>query len=143
MTATAAPLAVSSDRRTGLRALAWVLQVLFGVAFIAAGAMKGFSPIADLHAKMAWATSWPDPVIRFIGISELLGGIGLILPSLTRIKPVLTPVAGFALAFVMVLAAGVHAMRAEWGGIGVNAVLGAGTFAAGWLRLKVVPIAPR
>jgi len=63
------------------------------------------------------------PLVRFIGVTELLGGLGLILPALTGIQPGLTIWAGLGLALIMVLAAGFHAMRREFSGIGVNVVL--------------------
>ena len=59
----------------------------------------------------------------FIGISELLGGLGLLLPAITGMLPWLTPLAAAALALVMLLAAGFHASRKEWSGIAFNTVL--------------------
>jgi DoxX-like protein len=60
---------------------------------------------------------------RFIGICELLGGLGLLLPALTGILPWLTPLAATGLALIMILAIGFHASRREWSAIGFNSVL--------------------
>ncbi len=61
--------------------------------------------------------------VRLIGVSELLGGLGLILPAATGIAVLLTPIAAACLAFVMVLAAATHIRRKEPPGVAVNAVL--------------------
>ncbi len=100
----------------------WVVQVLLGLMFIFAGFTKTFRPLDTLVKTMGWVEHTP-PLVRFIGVTELLGGIGLILPALTGIQPGLTIWAGLGLALIMVLAAGFHAMRREFSGIGVNVVL--------------------
>ena len=68
----------------------WVLQVLLALVFLMAGGMKLVTPIADILAQgpqMAWAGDMPVIVVRFIGLVEVLGAIGLILPAITRIQP--------------------------------------------------------
>ena len=57
-------------------------------------------PIADLAEKMVWPGVVPAELVRFIGLSEFAAAIGLILPAATRIKPVLTPLAGVGLATI-------------------------------------------
>ena len=121
----------------------WGVQFLLGFAFLAAGVMKATTPIPELLAKMAWVESVPGPLVRFIGVSELLGGIGLLLPSLTGIKPQLSALAGAGLAVVMVLASGLHATRGEYGAIGINVVLGGLAAFVAWGRHKKAPIEPR
>ncbi len=101
----------------------WILQVLVALAFIGAGAMKTFQPVATIAQRMAWAGQVPPALVRFIGISELLGGIGLILPALTGILPWLTVAAALGLVVVMVLAAGFHAQRHEYNQIAPSLVL--------------------
>ena len=61
-------------------------------------------------------------MVTFIGVSELLGGLGLILPYATGIAPILTPVAALGLGLVMILAAGFHAKRKENQAIGMNII---------------------
>jgi putative oxidoreductase len=60
-------------------------------------------PIEELSKSMAWVNDFSIGMVRFIGASELLGGIGLLLPSLLRIRPFLTPLAALGLFIVMVL----------------------------------------
>ena len=71
----------------------WAAQIVLGLAFVMAGSMKSFTPYPELAHKMAWVSAVPEGLVRFIGISELFGGLGLILPAATRIKPWLTPLA--------------------------------------------------
>ena len=93
-----------APRGRGLRIGLWGAQILLGLAFGMAGVMKTTMPIAELAQKMVWPGALPPAMVRFIGTSELLGAIGLILPSLTRIKPRLTPLAAAGLALIQVLA---------------------------------------
>lgn len=127
----------------GLHLGLWVVQVLIGLAFLMAGLGKSTQPIAELGKNMPWALAVPEALVRFIGVSELLGGLGLILPSATRIQPKLTGFAAVGLVIVMVLAAGFHATRGEYPGIGVNVVLGGLAAFVAWGRLVKAPIAPR
>jgi len=124
----------------------WVLQVGLGALFIAAGVMKlGISQeqIVAMGQEQAWVLRVPEALIRFIGASELAGGLGLILPAATRIKTWLTPLAAAGLTTVMVLAAGVHALSGEFAAITVNAVLGTLTALVAYGRFKSAPIASR
>jgi hypothetical protein len=112
----------------------WIVQILVGAAFTMAGVMKSTRPIPELAAKMPWVKDYSPGTVRFIGVSELFGGIGLILPWALGIAPILTPLAAVGLVVVMVLAAAYHAKHGEWAGIGINAVLGGlATFVA-WGR---------
>lgn len=139
----AVAISATSNPQKGLRTALWIVQILLGVAFTLAGATKAFQPMEALAAPMPWTVMMGAGMTRFIGISELLGGLGLVLPSLTRIQPRLTAAAGAALALVMVLAAGFHASRGEFGGIAVNAVLGGLAAFVAWGRYQKAPIAPR
>jgi hypothetical protein len=75
----------------------WVVQVLLALAFASAGAIKLISPDEVLTA---WYP-FPAAFIRFIGVCELLGAVGLILPGLLRIRQGLTPLAAAGLAIIM------------------------------------------
>lgn len=118
----------------------WVAQILLGAMFIMAGAMKTFQPVEALAESLPWVTSTSAALVKFIGISELLGGIGLLLPSLLRIKPNLTVWAAIGLAVVMILAAGFHASRGEYSAIGMNLTLMAIAAFIAWGRSKKAPI---
>ncbi len=101
----------------------WVVQGLLALAFLLAGAMKSFAPLENLKKNMAWVGQVPVGLVRFIGVAELLGGIGLILPAVTHILPWLTAAAAIGLVLVMISAAVYHASHKEWSSIGVNVVL--------------------
>lgn len=92
----------------------WILNGLLALAFIAAGSMKVLRPKSALVASgMAWADDFADPTVKLIGAAELIGGVGLILPLLTGIAPILTPIAATALTVVMAGAVVVHLRRKE------------------------------
>jgi MYXO-CTERM domain-containing protein len=112
----------------------WGLQVLLALAFGAAGVMKLVTPVDQLAASgMAWTTALPPIAVTLIGVAEVLGAVGLILPAATRIRPELTPVAAAALGIMQVLAAVFHVARGEGTQVPVNlvlALLAFGVFAA-------------
>lgn len=121
----------------------WIVQVLLALAFLAAGFMKLTMPIDQLAQSMVWPGDIPAWLVRFIGLAELAGGLGVVLPALTRIQPQLTPLAGAGLALVMFLAAGFHLTRGEFGFIVPNIVLLALAAFVAYGRWQVAPIAPR
>ena len=100
----------------------WILQILLGLVFIAAGYNHGFN-IKKARTQMVWMNAVSDNLLVFIGASEILGGVGLILPAVTRILPVLTAWAATGLAVVMVLAAVFHLTRREYQNIIFNLIL--------------------
>lgn len=92
----------------------WIINGLLALAFVFAGAMKALSPQAKLIANgMAWAEDFGPTPIKLIGIAEFFGGIGLILPLLLNLAPILTPVAAAALAVLMAAAVVVHIRRKD------------------------------
>lgn len=132
--------------RFTLNGALWTLQVLFGFFFAGSGFGKVLLYDSVLYAAapraVAWYAAVPQPLIVFIGICEVLGGIGLILPAMTGIRPKLTPLAAAALTLTMVLAAGFHILRGEFALVPANLLLGgvAAVIAVGRGRLR--PIAP-
>jgi uncharacterized membrane protein YphA (DoxX/SURF4 family) len=118
----------------------WVVQVLAGVMFIAAGAMKAFRAEQAAQSGMKWVSDVSHGLVTFIGVSELLGGLGLILPAVSGVLPWLTPLAGACLALVMLLAAGFHLSRKEYNGIPVNLVLFLLAAFVAYGRFVVVPL---
>jgi putative oxidoreductase len=124
----------------GLRIALWTAQIALAIVFALAGGMKVSTPAAEL-AKMA--PGFPLALLRFIGIAELAGSIGIILPALTRIAPVLTPLASSGFVIVMASAAVLHLVRGELGELAVVVVLGALACFVAWGRFKRAPIAAR
>ena len=101
----------------------WILQVLVALAFLAAGAMKTFSPISSLSKNMSWTAQMPAIFVRLIGICEILGGLGLVLPPLFHILPWLTVAAAVGLAIIMIGAVIFHIARKEMPNVAPSAVL--------------------
>ena len=86
----------------------WILQFLLAIAFCAAGLMKLLRPKEELRERMAWVEGATPRGVKLVGLIELLGGLGLVLPALTGIAPILTLLAAIGLALVMVAAIIVH-----------------------------------
>ena len=76
----------------------WILQVLLGLLFLFSGGMKFVMSVAEMTKAMPAMPGW---FLHFIGVMEILGGFGLILPSLLRIRPGLTPLAAACLVIIM------------------------------------------
>lgn len=100
----------------------WIAQGILAVMFVMAGLMKSTQSKEKL-STMDWTTRHSIGKIRFIGISELLIGLGLVLPWLTGILPILTIVAAAALVLVMILAIADHAKHKENKSIITNVVI--------------------
>jgi uncharacterized membrane protein YphA (DoxX/SURF4 family) len=118
----------------------WVAQVLIAAMIFMAGFMKASQPIETLAEALPWAADIPLVLVRFIGISEVLAALGLLLPALLRIKPFLTVWAALGLVVVMVLAAGFHALSGEFSGIGLNVMIMVLAAFVAWGRSKKAPI---
>lgn len=94
--------------------VAWILQIVLALAFLAAGGMKLARPRPALvGAGMGWADDFSDGAVKAIGALEVLGALGLILPAVTGIAPVLVPIAALGLALTMAGAIVVHVRRKE------------------------------
>ena len=126
-----------------MKVVLWILQVVLAVAFLAAGAMKLTQPLAELAVSLPWTADVPGALVRFIGVAEVLGGLGLVLPAATRILPRLTPIAAAALAIDMVLATLFHLVRGEAMMAPITLLLVALLAFVAWGRTTRAPIAPR
>ena len=81
----------------------WIAQGLLVTLYLMAGMMKTFQT-AKAKEQFPWAKNRSDGYVRFVGASELLGALGLILPMVTGILPWLTPVAAIGLSLIQLLA---------------------------------------
>ena len=88
--------------------LLWVIQALLAALFLFAGAMKLVLPVEAMTRQ----TPLSGAFLRFIGVAEVLGAIGLILPGLLRIGQTLTPLAAGGLVIIMI---GATALTASGG----------------------------
>ena len=114
----------------------WIIQGILAAMFVMAGLMKSTQPKEKLAPKLPWVNDYSAGMVKFIGISELLGAIGLIVPLATGILPILTPIAAAAMALIMVLAALYHFRKGEYAGIGINFVMGALFLTVAYFRYK-------
>lgn len=113
----------------------WVIAVLLALVFLIAGLMKLAQPKEKLAASgMAWTEDFSAGAVKGIGVLEVLGALGLILPAVSGIAPVLTPLAALGLALVMVGAISVHVRRKENQPIIINVVLLVLTAVVAWGR---------
>ena len=112
----------------------WVLQIVLALMFFAAGVMKLMKPKHELQENMSWVEDFKDQHIKGIGAVEVLGALGLILPSWLGIAPILTPLAAVGLAVTMDIAAVVHLRRREFRQIVLNTVLFIGLAIVAWAR---------
>jgi hypothetical protein len=78
----------------------WIVQALLALLFLFTGGMKLVVPIEEMNKQMPIAL--PGWFVLFIGVCELLGGIGVVLPWLLRIQPGLTPLAAAGLVIIMI-----------------------------------------
>ena len=108
-----------------------------------AGFLKAFKPIAEIAPAIFWVNYVPEPLVRFIGVCELLGSIGLILPAVLRIRPQLTTLAAAGLAVIMLLANLMHMIRGEFFVLPMTIpILCAALFVA-YGRWKLAPFSPK
>jgi uncharacterized membrane protein len=101
----------------------WIVSGLLAAAYLFAGLNKATRPKAKLVATLPWTEDFTPATIKFIGIMEIIGAIGLIVPWLTGIAPVLTPLAATGLVIIQALAIVVHFRRGEAKVVPMNAVL--------------------
>lgn len=91
----------------------WILAGVLALAFAGAGMMKLSKSKEDLSSDMPWVEDFSAGQVRGIGGVEVLGAVGLILPALLDIAPILTPIAAAGLVVTMVGAAVVHLKRGD------------------------------
>jgi DoxX-like family len=133
--------------RPGMNLALWTVPVLSGIFW----SVTGWGKILGLYPtvwnqtlpRVPWFSAAPQSLFVFIGLCEFPGGVGLLLPAMTGVKPKLTSFAAIGLALVMILAAGFHIVRCEYSSfLPLNLVLTAVCLFIAYGRLLVRPIAP-
>ena len=109
------PTTTQTRRERTTNAILWTIQALLALLFVYAGAMKLVAPPEMLKGPV----EFPVPFLRFIGVCELAGGLGLVLPGLLRIRTGLTPLAAAGLAVIMIGATATMLI----GGMGAGALI--------------------
>ena len=118
----------------------WIVAGLLAIAFLGAGVMKLTQPKEKLQTNMGWVADFSVLQVKGIGALELLGAIGLIVPGVTGIAPILVPIAALGLAVIMIGAAVTHIRRSETPMASVNLVLFAGAVFVAWGRFGPYPL---
>jgi hypothetical protein len=102
----------------------WIIAGLLAAAFLASGLVKVVQPKEKLTAAgMGWAEDFGPGTIKLIGVLEILAAIGLVVPAVFGIAPVLVPLSALGLALLMLGAAVVHARRSEYPMVATNIAL--------------------
>jgi uncharacterized membrane protein YphA (DoxX/SURF4 family) len=102
----------------------WIVSGLLALAYLFSGGGKVVRPHSKVKLTMEFAEDFAPWQVKVIGILEVLGAIGLIVPELTHIAPILTPIAASGLVLVQVVAIIVHLRRHDSPkGLPVNIVL--------------------
>ncbi len=101
----------------------WVLQGVLAALFLTAGWLKVTKTREKLESFMPWVQHYATPVVRRVGVAEILGAFGLILPAALGVAVWLTPLAASGLALLMALAGIHHLRKGEWSEATFNVVL--------------------
>jgi uncharacterized membrane protein YphA (DoxX/SURF4 family) len=120
-------------------AFLWTAQVLLAALFLFAGIMKLVMPVEAMQQGPIVFAGW---FLRFIGVCETLGGLGLVLPSLLRIRPSLTPLAAAGLVVIMTGATVTTLAGGMGAGAAVPFVVGLLAAYIAYGRTRVAPIQP-
>jgi uncharacterized membrane protein YphA (DoxX/SURF4 family) len=106
-----------------MNVLLWLLQVVLAFMFLMAGSMKLAKPKDEMAEQMAWVEDFSQNTIKTIGVLEILGAVGLILPAIAGVAPVLVPLAATGLGLTMVGATAVHVRRSEMPNVAITVML--------------------
>lgn len=86
----------------------WIAQGVAAIIFILTGTLKLAAPKDKLVSKMHWAATWPPALIKLLGLAEVAGALGLVLPGMLHIVPAITSLAALCLAVLMLGAVQTH-----------------------------------
>lgn len=121
----------------------WLAQVLIALGFCWGGWMKLTTPIPELALMWPWTGDLPAAAVMLLGVIDIAGGLGVLLPALTRIMPQLTVLAALGGVLLQISAALFHASRGEMSEIVVNMIFLSLCAFIAWGRWKLVPILAR
>jgi hypothetical protein len=116
----------------------WIAQGLLAALFLFAGGMKLITPVETMTEQML--IPLPGLFLQFIGVAEFLGGLGLVLPGLVRIRPGLTPLAATGLVIIMLGATGLTLLAGEVAGALFPLVVGLVTAFVAYGRWRLAPL---
>ncbi len=118
----------------------WIIQTLLGLLFLFSGSMKFVMSVAEMTRDTPWMAGW---FLHFIGVMEILGGLGLILPSALRIRPGLTPLAAAGLVIIMIGATVITLGTMGIGPAMLPLIVGILCVFVAYGRWRLAPLSPR
>ncbi|UWX79134.1 DoxX family protein [Arthrobacter jinronghuae] len=101
----------------------WLVQLLLALLFAGVGVVKIFQSYARVRENLRWPEDFSPVTVKLIGVLEVLGAAGLVIPEATGLAPVLTPIAASGLTVLMALAVLVHVRRGERNRIALGVIL--------------------
>lgn len=129
-----------ATRPRGLHIFLWIIQVLLA-ALLLSGTIVKWMPIAQSSAMMPWMGQMPAWQVRLLGVVDLLGAAGVVLPGLLRVRPQLTVWAAVGIILLMLSAILFHISRGEASVIGFNIFLAILAVIVAWGRAYRAPLA--
>jgi uncharacterized membrane protein YphA (DoxX/SURF4 family) len=118
-----------------MNGLLWTLQIMLAAVFAGAGTIKLVQSRQQLATTLGgWVDEFPPSLLKPLGLVEVLGAIGLIVPPLANIAPILTPVAASGLVITMIGAVVTHVRRGEYLNVVVNVLLAVVAAVVAWGR---------
>jgi hypothetical protein len=127
----------------GLNITLWIVQGLLAVTFVGTGLWKLTTPIPTLASNMPWMGQVSPAFLQATAVLDILGGLGVLLPSLTRVKPRLAVLGALGCVGLMAGAIIFHIQRGEASNTPFNFFLATLAAFVAWGRLRKAPIAPR
>lgn len=118
----------------------WIIQTLLGLLFLFSGSMKFVMSVAEMTKDTPWMAGW---FLHFIGVMEILGALGLILPSALRIRPGLTPLAAAGLVIIMIGATVITLGTMGIGPAMLPLIVGILCVFVAYGRWRLAPLSPR
>lgn len=129
----------SSTSPKWLNITLWIAQSLIALTLVWAAYAKLLQPFEETAIMMPWAKDNPG-LLKFTGMIDLLGALGIILPAALRIQPKLTVFAAYGIIVLMILSSGFHISRGEASLIGMNIFFLILAVFIAWGRTKKAPI---
>ncbi|WP_129840208.1 DoxX family protein [Streptomyces sp. RFCAC02] len=120
----------------------WSAQGLLALTLVGGGLWKLVTPVEQVAEAFAWAGELPD-LLHATAVLDILGGFGVLLPSLTRVRPGLAVLAALGVVAQMASAIVFHVARGEGADTGFDVVLAALALFVAWGRHRKAPIPPR
>ncbi|MFM2386393.1 MAG: hypothetical protein RL660_1150 [Bacteroidota bacterium] len=131
----------NSNSSKAMHIALWAAQGILALILIWGASVKLFQPLEEVAKMLPWAKENPA-LVKFTGLIDLLGGLGIVLPAALKIRPTLTVFTAYGIAALMILASIFHVSRGETSLIGMNIFFLLLAVFVAWGRSKKVIITP-